>query len=766
MALYLGNNRVSATSKIIIENNSNSGGEISSSDVVLTESEWDDLKDAVEYRTGYEAVSSADIDDLVDQLNESYQIEMDTKIQCCNGDAATWTRPQGWPDLDSLNLQFDGNTDFIYMTYRTGHDDDFLAFHIELVGNTGTANVDFGHISNGSYVPDSTRTVSHNTNNYYYFNTENEGYIVVKITGSIKIFRLIGAAAANGTPDSRGFVARQQHMLEKIAYVPNITNFYASGQFWGTYDLEREKIGNGTGNACTKIEYMYNSCYKLLNLDISQFYTPNVTTFANAFDGCYSLKSLSINHFNTEKVTTFSFTFGNCYSLQSLNLSNWQPTNKLINTASMFQQCRSLISITGLENFDMSKVTSTANMFYDCRNLLNLDAISNWDTSSLTTPNGMFYDCYKIRKLNLKNWNVSKITTTSSMFYYCYSLKEILFPSGPTSNITSISCMFYYCTALQKIDVSWLKMDAGTCTIIGRAFYYCYCITELNFPNNWDLSGVNNSNYSLTSIFYNCHSLQKITGITNWDLRGVTSQPGDNIFAECWSLKTLDISGWKINATNYANMFIRCFSLENINISGFDFSNCTSVGNMFQDCQSLKSITYPSTWNTSKLTSTASMFQGCFSLPAINIDFSTWDFSKVTTIASMFAYCHSLRTLSINNWNLPLCTTIATIFNYCHSIEEISWSGWSIPKVTTTSPGRLLADCWSLKKMTGFPPIKLAFNMQNTNSLPKDEFVTLFNNLENTGGTARTLNLSTQNLNRLSAAEKAIATNKGWTLAN
>ena len=253
------------------------------------------------------------------------------------------------------------------------------------------------------------------------------------------------------------------------------------------------------------------------------------------------------------------------------------------------------------------------------------------------------------------------------------------------------------------------------------------------------------------------------------------------MFANCYNLKELDISGWKINATNYSSFFSACYALENVNISGFNMSNCTTLASMFYNCQNLKEIIFPDVIDITKITTMASIFFGCNTLPELTIlnpndtstdrtnklKFSSLTFSNVTTIDSMFNSCISLRTLSINNWKLPNCTTIANLCRYCQGLEELSWTGWEIPKVTSTAPSTILGQCWNLKKITGLPPIRLAFSLADSFSLPLEEVIGVLNNLPDlTGSTARVLNINNMHLNQLSNTEKAIATNKNWTLAN
>lgn len=772
MAVYLGNQLVGlgAVSYLTNENNQGESGNTdpsggsSVSGQVLTTEEWSNLKSGISYRLG-QTVTTDDIPTIINNLNTPYYVNTFFNLTLNN---TIWTRPINWPNLDSLNLSFTGNDDFIYMTYRTGHIDDFFAFKIELVNTNNPATLAFGNIINGVFTPNAneTYTINSNGNYYYYFDSKAEGYIVIKLTGQFKTFRLIGATSANNTPNDGTYIGLQQHLLERIAYVPNIINFYATNEYWGTYDLEREKIGNNTGAACKIIYDMYTRCYSLQELDLSAFnITSQVTSLSETFFCCTRLKTLNLSHWNVSNITNYGSTFSNCQSLQTLNISNWNVSNSALSMGSTWYNCFSLSTINGLNNFSNKIVKTLTSTFYSCRSLKDLSVIKGWDTSQATSGYCIFYGCMSIEQLDLSSWNINNFTRTDNMFSQCFSLKEIKFPTGLTKNLTTITSMFNCCYDLQYIDVSWLKMDGGTCVSIANLFYNCRSITQLNIPNNWNLSALNNTNYSHYQVFVNCYSLKTITGITNWDFRSSTTQSAASMFSGCHSLENLDISGWKLNSTTYASFFSNCHSLKTINISGFDFTNCTSVASMFSNCYSLTTLICPSTYNTSKITTTASMFYGCASLVSIPINFSLWDMTKITTMADMFAYCYSLKSINLNNLTLSACTTIATMFNYDYSLEEIQWDNWTIPKLTSTSPGRLLGDCWSLKKMVGFPPIKLAFSMVNTLSFPVEEFVTLFTNLA-TNTTTRTINMTTANINKLSAAQKAIATEKKWTLAN
>ena len=116
----------------------------------------------------------------------------DNRTICQNTLYTPWERPEGWPDLDSLNLELSGQTSFAYMTYRTGHVDDVFSFSFTGVSSS-SATVELGTIINGTFTASSTETVSSGSTKTYWF-TSNEGYsdgtIVIKVTGRFSKFYL------------------------------------------------------------------------------------------------------------------------------------------------------------------------------------------------------------------------------------------------------------------------------------------------------------------------------------------------------------------------------------------------------------------------------------------------------------------------------------------------------------------------------------------------------------------------------------------------
>ena len=76
----------------------------------------------------------------------------------------------------------------------------------------------------------------------------------------------------------------------------------------------------------------------LIELNLYNFNTDNVTNMSSMFSACSSLKELNLNNLNTNNVTDMSGMFYECSSLKELNLSNFN-TNNVTNMRAMFYGC-------------------------------------------------------------------------------------------------------------------------------------------------------------------------------------------------------------------------------------------------------------------------------------------------------------------------------------------------------------------------------------------------------------------------------------------
>ena len=178
------------------------------------------------------------------------------------------------------------------------------------------------------------------------------------------------------------------------------------------------------------------------------------------------------------------------------------------------------------------------------------------------------------------------------------------------------------------------------------------------------------------------------------------------------------------NVTNMSSMFYMCSNLTSI--PQLDTSNVATMNSMFAHCPNLTSIPQ---LDTSKVTDIGYMFQSCSSLTTI----PQLDTSKVVYMNNMFKSCSSLT--SIPQLDTSNVATMNSMFSQCSNLKSILMTG-----------------------------MKVNFDISASTKFETSDLVTILNNLATVTSTS-TLTMGATNLAKLTDEEKAIATNKGWTLA-
>ena len=232
-----------------------------------------------------------------------------------------------------------------------------------------------------------------------------------------------------------------------------------------------------------------------------------------------------------------------------------------------------------------------------------------------------------------------------------------------------------------------------------------------------------------------------------FDTNNVTDMT--DMFRECTSLISIPkIDTSKV--TKMAGMFYKCSSLTTI--PQIDTSNVTNMASMFNTCSSLTTIPL---LNTSKVTNMWRMFDRCSSLTTI----PQIDTSKVTDMEGMFYYCSSLTYISqIDTSNVK---SMSSMFGGCRSLISIPLL--NATKVTDMSG--ILSACESLTYLGGFKNLHIGVTsgfLDQCPNLTVESLMNVINNLS-TGYNLK-LKFGSFNLNKLTAQQIAIATNKGWTL--
>lgn len=256
-------------------------------------------------------------------------------------------------------------------------------------------------------------------------------------------------------------------------------------------------------------------------------------------------------------------------------------------------------------------------------------------------------------------------------------------------------------------------------------------ISDVNITVNVASSGGGTADYS---------DMQFKSGLTELDTTKYNSIQWTDLsymFSGCVKLTSLDLSSFNTsNVTDMNGMFQSCVELTSLNLSHFDTSNVTNMNSMFNYCDKLKSLDL-SHFDTSNVTDMNYMFGYCMRLASLNI--SNWDTSNVTDISYMFYYCQNLKSLNISNLDTSKVTRVVNMFYNCSSLETINCDGLQLPDLS------------------------LAYIGLNRSPLTVDSIVGLLNALPQSTKNY-SFQIGTDNIAKLSDDQKAIATNKGWTL--
>lgn len=161
-------------------------------------------------------------------------------------------------------------------------------------------------------------------------------------------------------------------------------------------------------------------------------------------------------------------------------------------------------------------------------------------------------------------------------------------------------------------------------------------------------------------------------------------------------------------------------------ISYNDTSNVTNMANMFADCKNLESIPALDTYKTTNM---SYMFYNCSKLTTI----PALDTSKASAMEAVFYGCTALTTIPA--LNASASKNMNNVFKKCTSLTSIGMYGFT-----------------------------RSIDISQT-ALGHDAIVAFLNQAGTAYNSSQKITLGSTKLALLSEEEKAIATNKGWTLA-
>ena len=123
------------------------------------------------------------------------------------------------------------------------------------------------------------------------------------------------------------FMFNQCHKLKEIKGInqfitKKVTNMRT--MFQKCYEIEYLDLTNFNTSNVSKMNHMFCECHKLKEIKgINKFITNKVISMRTMFQKCYELQYLDLTNFNTFNVTDMSFMFFGCNKLKYLNVSNF-----------------------------------------------------------------------------------------------------------------------------------------------------------------------------------------------------------------------------------------------------------------------------------------------------------------------------------------------------------------------------------------------------------------------------------------------------------
>ena len=304
------------------------------------------------------------------------------------------------------------------------------------------------------------------------------------------------------------------------------------------------------------------------------------------------------------------------------------------------------------------------------------------------------------------------VTLSKKPFNTNINITSVLLPTS--LNRLDSNC-FSSCTSLQSVNI-----PSGVTNISDYTFYKCSNLSTINIPSNCTEIGAN--------AFEHCAKLKNIT----IDKCNSTRTYGSQCFAYCDSLTNDDINRVLSGSSSiYPGLFTGCTGIIDIKVK-------IVWHNMFDSCTNL--IHAIITGTTSTGDTGGEVFKGCTKLQEVYLAPNT---KKIGY--SIFYNCSALKTVY-----LP--STITEDTNSC--LTSTSRSYYAFYNCTALEDVQLGQD-WNM-----------SLRLNVSNNLTVDSMVAMFNSLKDlTGTTAKTLTLGSTNLAKLTDEQKAIATNKNWTLA-
>ena len=298
-------------------------------------------------------------------------------------------------------------------------------------------------------------------------------------------------------------------------------------------------------------------------------------------------------------------------------------------------------------------------------------------------------------------------------------------------SLTSLSSAFSSLIGLKAVNIT-----ASTTGITNTSYMFASCFSLISV-NLFNTGNVLNA----TQMFYSCISLEQVP---NFNLSKATT--ANNMFNLCVNLKTAPAFDMRL-VTDFSGMFANCSSLTEIGL--IDTRSGTNFATLAQSCPKLRTV---ANLDMSKATNAINAFQNCTSLdnfPAITIGNSNCN------VSTFFNNANAMK--KVGSIDVSKAINFTSFFNNNQSLRTLPALNLNAGTTLTTMVSPVMASA-------PFTNVRASLSLANKN-LGRLSIIEVFNGLAS-GVTSRTITISANpGYASLTAADRLIATAKGWTIA-
>lgn len=236
-----------------------------------------------------------------------------------------------------------------------------------------------------------------------------------------KNYKASGATSAQNL--FYGLKASEIVNLDTFTLDTNVTS--TAQMFRDCENIETIDISHLDFSKITDINSMFAGCYKLKNLTLpSAFPSSKTTAMNNLFQDCRELEAIDTTTWVQSLNTNLTYMFNACYKLSDLKLSNYISTSNTTDFGGFISNCRVLKNIDCSNIGSTQNVTSLQNFAQNCYELEEAD-LSGFVTNKVTKMSSMFYGDTKVKKIDMRNIEFGTSPVMAHCFRDCTALEEL-----------------------------------------------------------------------------------------------------------------------------------------------------------------------------------------------------------------------------------------------------------------------------------------------------------------------------------------------------